>query len=1348
MASITPFISPTSANDAFFGEPDGQPEELVLELSDVGIQDQDGKRRAVAHARLVYYPATPGQPPVASQQTWRLQAPLGLIEAEDLRWYLEKYAIWPGSAFAARKLEIERKLQYWGGLLYQQALQQLVAGQDAAPTLCPTTASMPALASEATRDVLAAWHALDAGESRRFSICVDGAGEAAGALLALPWELLHDGTRFWFQGEHGTRVRRRLPGAQAPASQLYALPIRVLVVSPRPEDVGYIDHRVSALPLVAAAEALPDQIHLHVLQNPSFDNMQAELVRAQQAGAEYHVIHFDGHGVYDVEAGQGALCFEHPNDGKKWENRRHQLVYADQLGAMLCEHRIALVFLEACQSAMAESATDSVATTLLQAGVASVVAMSHSVLVETSHRFVGRFYASLTQGMRVGDAMLMAQQYLAADTVRGKVFGEGEFHLQDWFVPVLYQESADPVLFHTRAASQTVEEQQTALRQRLGDTPDAPEVGFIGRSRELLSLQRRLVGAGRRYCVILGQGGEGKTTLAVECARWLVRSQQVARVAFVSVERQHHLAAVVDALGRQLVGPEYSVAQYPNLGEQCKPLERALRERATLLVLDNMESILPPPWMPAVPILDEQAGVELEAILRVMQHLMAVGETRVIFTSREALPAPFAAQDARLDLAQMDLPDAVALIERALGGGSAGAGDAERARVEQIEALAREVHCHARTLALLAPSLREYGVARTQVEMVALMEKMEREFPGEREKSLFASVELSLARLSPENRERVQVLGVFHGGLDLDVLCAMTDWPVEEVDDLVRGLLQTGLATLDPYNHLTLVPALCPWLRKELPQAQAERWATRWRGAMWAYVEFLDEQRIQDAELAATLTVLELANLFALLVQVERAGDAAATIELATRLYDLLRHLGKPQLTARAGQVRDAARAQLGDGWRHAHFQAARTQLGEQLATGQMQTALDGAQALLQQALAAGDAAYVGADYDCAGAHLLLGRVVRMAGKAQAALPLLQHAEQAFTSIAAKSGADSPNKAAAEGMASACLTEQANCLRAMGQLDAAATLYQTAIGRDAQLGAAQGVAVGKCQLADVYRRQKRYQDALDEYDAARTLFAVLDDLGSVATAWHQIGLVHEDADDAGKAEDAYRQSLVIAVRLGNVAGQANTLGQLGNLYKDKLQQPEQAVVFYQQALDKTIELGNKAADGLRRSNLADALRKLGDLPAARKHIRQAIACKEPFGLEAELWKSWDILAKIETAAGNAAAAQQAKQQASSLYLAYRRAGGENHSEQGRLCLTIQALLQNADAAQAQAGLQQLAADPDDADDEPWQALLAVLQALVHGQRDASLALDERLPYDGAAEITLLLETLPPASPAN
>jgi hypothetical protein len=200
--------------------------ELVLELSDLAFDEQDGVRRPAARARLVYEPASAGQEKVVSEQMWRLIAPLGPIDADDLRWYLESWAVWPNPLVADRAKQVEANLIAWGQALHGAALP-----------LQPTA------------NVLQAWAGVEAGASRRFSVSVDDspllgsseaeknlAQEAATALLALPWELLHNGAGFLFQGGRPTRVRRRLPNKRTLAVPVVAPPIRVLLISARPED--------------------------------------------------------------------------------------------------------------------------------------------------------------------------------------------------------------------------------------------------------------------------------------------------------------------------------------------------------------------------------------------------------------------------------------------------------------------------------------------------------------------------------------------------------------------------------------------------------------------------------------------------------------------------------------------------------------------------------------------------------------------------------------------------------------------------------------------------------------------------------------------------------------------------------------------------------------------------------------------------------------------------------------------------------------------------------------------------------------------------------------------------------
>src|SRR5262249_41028528 len=159
------------------------------------------------------------------------------------------------------------------------------------------------------------------------------------------------------------------------------------------------------------------------------------------------------------------------------------------------------------------------------------------------------------------------------------------------------------------------------------------------------------------------------------------------------------------------------------------------REQPTLLVLDSMESILLPPFMEheTPEALSHEAREELKAILALCERLLNVGDTRLVFTSREALPGPFDAEGQRRGLHHLDREDAVKLVERVLNAAGGDAGASSDAAREEIEQLVDAVHCHARTLALLAPALRSRGVEATHASLVELMAEMEHTFPGSRE---------------------------------------------------------------------------------------------------------------------------------------------------------------------------------------------------------------------------------------------------------------------------------------------------------------------------------------------------------------------------------------------------------------------------------------------------------------------------------------------------------------------------------------------------------------------------------------------------------------------------------------
>jgi hypothetical protein len=356
--------------------------------------------------------------------------------------------------------------------------------------------------------------------------------------------------------------------------------------------------------------------------------------------------------------------------------------------------------------------------------------------------------------------------------------------------------------------------QQLQAKQRrlsFGALPDTPKHSFIGRSRELLALERLLHNQ-PSYAVVCGQGGAGKTTLAVELARWLVRTNRFRRTAFVSLEQYTDARGVLDELGRQLLpeGDNWSVAQYPDLRQALQPIERTLGDHPTIIVLDNIESVLPGNFPSPLAGEGEGEGETFQAIAQLCQHLLhADPATRLVFTSRESLPEPFNHKHREIGLGALSREDAKALVSHVLAQEGLipnpnDPGDKEADIIELVEAVNR----HARALVLLAPELASRGVRATTENLHQIMAELHKKHPGDRENSLYASIELSLRRLPQDVREQVKALGVFHGGAYLFVLGKMLETDAEALRNLAAALIEVGLAEAMDYGHLQLDPAL------------------------------------------------------------------------------------------------------------------------------------------------------------------------------------------------------------------------------------------------------------------------------------------------------------------------------------------------------------------------------------------------------------------------------------------------------------------------------------------------------------------------------------------------------------
>ena len=228
--------------------------------------------------------------------------PLAEADLADLRWYLEEYAVYPYLDHARRAEQIEPRLREWG-----EALFKAVFMADSEESTQAYGLFKEFLGERSQSDALV----IDTTEPR---------------VLRLPWELLAEEGGFLFGRKPPITVLRRLHKAGKANLKQFELPVRILMVTCRPEGGGFIDPRSIAAPLLDALQGLGERVQVEFLRPPTLSALDDRLNDA--AKPSVHIVHFDGHGVYDPGVGLGFLLFED-------DEHKPARVDAEQLGTLL-----------------------------------------------------------------------------------------------------------------------------------------------------------------------------------------------------------------------------------------------------------------------------------------------------------------------------------------------------------------------------------------------------------------------------------------------------------------------------------------------------------------------------------------------------------------------------------------------------------------------------------------------------------------------------------------------------------------------------------------------------------------------------------------------------------------------------------------------------------------------------------------------------------------------------------------------------------------------------------------------------------------------------------------------------
>ncbi|MDJ0617493.1 MAG: CHAT domain-containing protein [Calothrix sp. MO_192.B10] len=1134
------------------------------------------------------------------QETDRLDFtnPLSTADLEEIRWYLEVYSSrYTTEVDDKRAQQIQQKLPQWGEDLFDAVFNHRPAQRifnqfqdaDEETRLLTISASHP-------------------------------------AILSLPWELLRDSAGTYLVHDNPRiSIRRRLAGAgggRRPFKIKQKDCLRLLFVISRPTDAGFIDPRGEARAVLDAIEQeAAGRVEVEFLRPATLDNLVERLEDKRKPPID--IVHFDGHGVYDADGSlQEKAKLSDPVAATKGENGnggntgyllfedkegKTALITAETLGDMLNRQKVGLIVLSACQSAAVagEDAMGCVAARLTHAGIPTVLAMTYSVLVTTAHQLFAKFYQRLMRGEGMGEALDNARRDLYLNRERGeRQRGEKRITLKldDWFLPALYQAAGDtPLLTDTFPLSPTPPLSPSS------NLPQLQEAGFFGRNREIWQIERAFVQQTRRI-TISGFGGQGKTYLACEAGRWLCRTGVFEQVCFVDYAAFQGVDAVglaVSTLGtvldRSFVDVE-AVRAYLQ-GEK----------QSLLLILDNLETISPQP---------------LQELLTVAKQWSEVGNCRVLLTTRTpdfahadysregslkhiSLPLQGLGEEDALDYfqtlmklppePQFDLPKRQALLK-----------------------LFKLVDFHPLSIKLLAWQLKYRRIAEIGQRLEQLIAATTN--VPDKDRSLLASLNLSLERLEGEAQQWLPKLGVFQGGALEMLLLAITELSESQWQILRPALENTGLMQAEYLpgvnsSFLKFHPTLAPVLWLRLSAEEQGELLARHRQRYALLSNYLYEQDIPNPVFARAIAQRELPNLL-MAVHGALEADEEWAVHFVNNVSRFLNNFGlnrdRAVLIAKLGKKDDfLARSNRGEKlYSDGHYGEAAQVFGEILA-------------------GLGESP----SYDRCLTLGRLGRCFREQGQAAQAATLYR---QALVELGQLDSSDEVKR-----QMGAMQTDLGDVLTDMGDYEEARKAYEAALAISREQDNDHQIAVVQGQLGTLALVQSNLPEAEKRYREALKTFQRLDEPASEAVLWHQLGRVYEEAHQWDAAEETYREAARIDEFQGNLAGAARTWNQLAmvNMYAGR---PEAAEAWYKKAGDEFKALGDKATASKVLSNLANLLQNQRNsqgqyhrLTEARQYGEEALAILKNLDPDAtEIWITYTILAKIADKQGEAAPARE------------------------------------------------------------------------------------------------------------
>lgn len=421
------------------------------------------------------------------------------------------------------------------------------------------------------------------------------------------------------RGIRERRITRELPGSRPS--------LNVLVVAARPFGAEDLDYRSITRVLLVESWKAEQPFRVDVVRPGTW---QALVKHLREHENVYQVIHFDLHGTVgtaeelcersdlrlsdatdqDPAKTTGFLIFESGRPGVG------ELVPASDVAMLLASSHVPVVVLNSCRSAEVPAGESSLAEWLATYGVRVVIGMAYAVTADAVTRAMPILYRAIARGDNPAMAVRNCRRQLLDNPVRA-VSAKHQIKLQDWAVPVVYQQSDH---FDLDLRPMTPEERSAHFSKQLEAGPEPREI--VGRDFDVLAVERLLTSDDDNQVLIFGPEGVGKTEFATELLTWWwLRTGFVERAVIVRIDdgRPPTVRDIVHQVGEQVVDPvEWRGVRADGGSDvQMSLVAGRLRAMPYLLVIDSGVRALPHPG-------------ELREFLRLVRS----GRTLVLVTSR------------------------------------------------------------------------------------------------------------------------------------------------------------------------------------------------------------------------------------------------------------------------------------------------------------------------------------------------------------------------------------------------------------------------------------------------------------------------------------------------------------------------------------------------------------------------------------------------------------------------------------------------------------------------------------------------------------------------------------------